>query len=282
MTAAWRWLTWSRVGCLLFAIALPVGKHLQVREGHDTEVVRQGILVGIGIVLVLGLAGPRGVTTWQLALPGQVWPPAPDQRRRLLLGALGPWLCAVSVVVYLDGGSRFAILATAGSGLIPVVALAYLEWARRAVLPKPDRAVLWAVGPATLWWAVILFFGAIRSDRFDGSLGDFEVLGQGATARALGTVLVIGFGEELLFRGLLLVAAARSGLSGGSYLIVSISFGLWHVPDAWPNGWVVTVGTFLAMAAVSQLVFVPLRLRSRTLAGPALLHAANNLAFRLL
>jgi membrane protease YdiL (CAAX protease family) len=282
LSRAQSWLTWARAGCLLFAVALPVGKAIQVSGGRGTEIWRQGILIATGVALVLAVAGPRGVTTWQAALPGQPWPANGGQLHRLTLGALGPLLCGTSVVAYIDGRSQFTILLIAGFGFLAVVLLTCHEWSRRALVPRPDRAVLWAVAPATLWWVVILFYGAMRSDRFNGTLGDFEVLADGAAGKALGTVIVIGFGEELLFRGLLLVAAGRAKLSGCGYVIVSVSFGAWHVPDALSEGWVITVGTFVAMTAVSQLVLVPLRLRSRTLAGPALLHAANNLAFRLL
>jgi membrane protease YdiL (CAAX protease family) len=128
----------------------------------------------------------------------------------------------------------------------------------------------------------VILTGAIRHQPFDGSLGDFELpLVGGAGGRALGTAVVIGFGEEYLFRGLLLVLAVRARLTFAGFLLVSVSFAAWHLPDAWDDGAVAAGVTFAAMLLVSQLVLVPLRLRSRSLAGPALLHAANNLALRL-
>ena len=99
---------------------------------------------------------------------------------------------------------------------------------------------------------------------------------------ALGTALVIGLGEEYLFRGLLFAAAIGARLERRGFLLVSFSFAAWHIPDAWDGGALVIAGTILAMFTVSHAVLVPLRLRCRSLGGPALLHAAHNVAMNLM
>lgn len=288
-------LTRARVACIGLAVALPVGKAIQLELWEGWDVARQVILLVVAVATVgLTVRPVRGALfDWQVAMPRPSAPGGADvgwagQGRglRLALGATAVGLCALSAVSYVRGwDDDWTVGLTAGAA-IPLVVLASWEWGRAHRVPNgddgPDRAVLWTVAPATICWIAVLLTAAVRYQPFDGTLGDFELpLVGGAGGRALGTAVVIGFGEEYLFRGLLLVLAVRARLTFAGFLLVGVSFGAWHLPDVWDDGAVAAGVTFAAMLAVSQLVLVPIRLRSRTLAGPALLHAANNLALRL-
>ncbi len=102
-------------------------------------------------------------------------------------------------------------------------------------------------------------------------------------------VIATGFGEEFLFRGAVYGLAARGGrrLAAG---VSSAAFGWWHLVDAlhgvhraWPGELAVAfvAGSVALMTVVALVVFVPLRRRSGSTWGPALLHAAWNLGATL-
>ncbi len=292
----------SRILCVGVAVALPALKWWQLRGGSDaSDLDRQLVLLaGVSIAAVVvarhHLASLGGD---QIALPA----PAPQSRwladwrwARFVLAIGAPMLCGLSVLAHLSGSSTRGTTLIACSALVPLAALAIWERKRElgwrslgGIGEAPDRALLWTVAPATLLWVGVLGLSAIRGVDFGMDLGGFELAGvHGAGGKALGTVVVIGFGEEILFRGLLLVLAVRAGLDRVGFALVSLSFAAWHIPDALPDGgWTLeaswNVGlTVAAMFAVSQAIFVPLRLRCRSLGGPALLHAANNLSLRLI
>jgi membrane protease YdiL (CAAX protease family) len=107
------------------------------------------------------------------------------------------------------------------------------------------------------------------------------LLADGGAGRLLFTAVVVGLGEEYLYRGLLLALALRTGFHRLGFLALSVSFAAWHLPDAWGDlGQVIIVVTVTFLAA--HVVLYPLRLRSRTLAGPVLLHTAVNASILLL
>ncbi len=157
------------------------------------------------------------------------------------------------------------------------VRLLYGSWDR--ALPwhtelRP-RARLWTLGPALLVAAAIIALGLIIG--FGNYMGGGQRLIFGGTAgRVLFTIIVIGFGEEYLFRGLLYAIAEKTGLDGGRFWLLSVSFAAWHIPDALPDGLFFVVGTMAAMFAVSYLVLYPLRRASGNILAPTLVHAINN------
>jgi membrane protease YdiL (CAAX protease family) len=278
----------ARLVCLAVAVILPLAKAVQLAWFEGRLVERQLLLVAVGLAAVAVTVRPwrRAVLDWQLLSPVASDDPAGGRQEmratRLLLAAGGPVLCVAAVAAHVHTGSRPLVVVLSAAAVLPLAVLAAAERRRRRAAPGGSRVLLWAVAPATLWWVVIVLGAAATGRPFDGTLGDVEApLVAGDAGRALTTALVIGFGEEYLFRGLLLVLAIRARLTAVGYLAVGLSFGAWHLPDASDEGAVAMGVTFVAMTAVSQLVLVPLRLRSRTLAGPALLHAANNLALRL-
>ena len=104
--------------------------------------------------------------------------------------------------------------------------------------------------------------------------------------KLLGVVVGTALLEEFMFRGALLGLAIRSERFVVRLLLPGLAFGCWHVVDAmhdaqahvWSGGFrvIFVAGTVLAMTLVSWLVLEPLRLRSRSIVGPWLVHAAVN------
>jgi membrane protease YdiL (CAAX protease family) len=144
---------------------------------------------------------------------------------------------------------------------------------------RPGRSgvdVAWTFGPAGL-----LLGGAGVVAAFRGaSIGWVELSGI-----VFGTALL----EEVVFRGLLLSRSVQVGGGWVRVLVPAVAFGFWHLTDALHDAqehpeWGLAlrsglvVGTVVAMAAVSLLVFEPLRLRSGSIASPWLLHAAWNVS----
>ena len=153
---------------------------------------------------------------------------------------------------------------------------------------EPTRIALWTFTPASL----MLTIGAIVS----------LALGWPAAAKDIDMwelaelFFVTAFGEELIFRGILLgmalVATTESRVRPAKdrtrtgFWIVSLAFGLWHVADAvllgqannYSGGAIAvwTVGNVLATTLASILILIPLRLRSGNVYAPSLVHLAAN------
>jgi membrane protease YdiL (CAAX protease family) len=266
-----------------------VPKWAQFELAPDAVRARQVLLIAL-------LAGAVGVAYglsrfWSAAVVWQIARPAPAPGGELAEGrsgrlSLGVVCVAAALVPAFFASRGWSMLTVTISLVVPLAAVAVFvvierrreEAWRRGQGPQPDRAVLWSVVPAVVWWCAVLLVG--------GWIAGYDTLPTGTTlvssapGGGLDTAVVIGFAEEYLFRGLLFALAIRSGLDRAGFVAVSLSFALWHLPDATSPGHaaVSLAVTFLA----SQLVFFPLRLRSRGVAGPALLHAANNVAFRML
>ncbi len=290
-----RRLLHERLAVVALMVFLPVAKWvgfgLDIWDGW-----RQLFLVALAGVAVAVFVGRSklwaALARWQLAMP------APERSQlfadgrglRLMLGITSVCLAGLAVPAAVRTSARPVPYLFVLSSLVPLAWLIVAE-TRRARLrrrsydesPLPDRAVLWVVTPAVIWWAVLLLQAGVRGKTLDGTLGGEGCVlwANGGAGRALCSALVIAFGEEYLYRGLLLVLALRSDLDQYGFMLLSLSFAAWHLPDAWGEGAEVAVITFLATFAFSHLIFFPLRLRSRSLAGPALLHAANNVGLRL-
>jgi membrane protease YdiL (CAAX protease family) len=252
------------------------------------------VLAGVAVAISLGRSKLwwSALARWQLAMPAparsQLF--ADGRGLRLMLGITTVFLAALAVPAAVRMSPKPVPYVFVLSSLVPLVCLIVAE-VRRARLrrrsndesPLPDRAVLWVVTPAVIWWAVLLLQAGVRGKALDGTLGGEGCVlwADGGAGRALCIALVIALGEEYLYRGLLLVLAVRAHLDQYGFVLLSLSFAAWHLPDAAGKGGAVAVMTFLATFAFSHLIFFPLRLRSRSLAGPVLLHAANNVGWRL-
>jgi uncharacterized protein len=129
------------------------------------------------------------------------------------------------------------------------------------------------------------FAGAFDDDRVD--VGVDEMLLRALVVIPLATVAL----EELAFRGVLLASLLRRARTLPAVVWSSVAFGFWHVPGAWKSasdnavlGGVavstagrlgVVLGT-VVVTSVAGLVFAWLRVRSRSLVAPMLLHVATN------
>jgi membrane protease YdiL (CAAX protease family) len=141
--------------------------------------------------------------------------------------------------------------------------------------------------PAWLWLAVppvlvVAVWAVVALKR--GHVNDLHLVTQ---ARI---IFATGVGEEVLFRGVAFGLALRRSLFA-ALVISSIGFGFWHLPDAvvtvskedwaWEADALYLAGTAVSMTLVGLLVFGPLRLLSRVVWGPVLMHTAWNLGLRL-
>jgi membrane protease YdiL (CAAX protease family) len=216
---------------------------------------RNGAAVGV-VVLVTLLALRSG---W---LVGLGLPRSGGLRAWVRAGsALGT---AVMAVVVADVALLSFILVAASGALLIAV------W--RTSPQGRDEGTRWAVTPACF---VLVIIAMIRTFRHEAGL-DVAELG----AAAIGT----GLFEELIFRGGLqsLAIRARHGLV--RVLVPGLAFGAWHVIDGIRDAQDLSVGfailfvagTVVATAASSWMILEPLRLRSRSILGPAFLHAAVN------
>ena len=179
--------------------------------------------------------------------------------------------------------------------LILAVRLGGLSWAElglaRADLGRGLRwggvcmgavAAVYVVG-ALLPWTQDLF----RDDRV-AELSGGEVLYAALIAVPFGTVLA----EELVFRGAILGLGNRIWRTVAAVAVSSLLFGVWHVAPAWditevnPDAEELSAGVPYAQAlgvvvavigtSIAGAVFCWLRLRSRSLLAPAMLHVATN------
>jgi membrane protease YdiL (CAAX protease family) len=131
------------------------------------------------------------------------------------------------------------------------------------------------VAPALLLAVLVVGLALILG--FENRLGGGQrLLAGGTVGRVLFIAIVIGLGEEYLFRGLLYAIAQKTGLGGGDGWLLSLSFAAWHIPDALPDGPIFVVGTMMAMFVVSHFVLYPLRRASGNVASPALVHIVSN------
>lgn len=130
--------------------------------------------------------------------------------------------------------------------------------------PRSDRRWLWAPGVAIL----LLGVGRFASDGLSDAPTSYWV---GMSI----TVLLVGFTEEVTFRGLLVVEARRRwGSEGRALLVSSVLFGLFHLPN-WYLGQ--DLSTTVRQVVVTGIIgsgFYALRRASGSLVPCIILHAA--------
>jgi membrane protease YdiL (CAAX protease family) len=147
-------------------------------------------------------------------------------------------------------------------------------------LPAPERRDRLRL----LWWTVVP--GSVIALGFA-----LYVAGPGRAevdaGRIAELVVITVIGEEVLFRGLLPVLALGTPAERAGFVGPSLAFGLWHVPDALSKGLdaaaMLNAGlVFAGTALAAWAILLPLRLQSRSLLGPMLVHGATNGGFILL
>lgn len=282
-TSLWRRVPWG-AGCALLAtmIAIAVVKWVQFERFEGHEWARQLLIVGALGLAVFVVAKRRQVPPFQVLLGSLVTlDTGPDGRRlvaeRVVAAGLAIEALALAPLGYLARREGWTWLwmdepyVQAGltvAALLPLAVLCLFEWQRRSTVPAPARTALWTVAGGVVLWVGLVAPPLARQ----GPFHDIE-LGE--------TLLVTALGEEVIFRGLLLVLALAAGWAGFSFVAVSVGFGLWHIPDVLAGkcdpSWGAGLVTFTAMFLVAQLIFTPLRLRSSTIAAAVLLHAAWNI-----
>jgi membrane protease YdiL (CAAX protease family) len=114
-----------------------------------------------------------------------------------------------------------------------------------------------------------------------GSLSDTRWADTDVTTTLLhAVVIILGVAclEEVLFRGLLL-RWCSSGLSTpAGVAISSVAFGLWHIaPEHQRSGWGIVLGLVVVGTALAGVFLCWLRLRTRSLVAPTIVHAGVNL-----
>ncbi|MBA2495894.1 MAG: CPBP family intramembrane metalloprotease [Actinomycetota bacterium] len=103
------------------------------------------------------------------------------------------------------------------------------------------------------------------------------MLGDPPGRSLLTLVAVTAVGEEVLFRGLLPALVRSVGFSSvGARRIAVLAFGVWHLPDAAPDGPLTAIGTFMLTSAAAAVVFEPLRRRTGSVFAPAAAHLLLN------
>ena len=138
-----------------------------------------------------------------------------------------------------------------------------------------------AIALAVAWPATRRFFEQERTE------STAESVYHAAVRIPIGTALA----EELMFRGALFAILARRRSTLQAALISSALFGVWHVlpthaaygeeqagAEIGDDGWgrAATIAGTVAFTTVAGLGFCWLRTRSRSLAAPAVVHAAVN------
>lgn len=211
--------------------------------------------------------------------------PGAALRPRTALVVLVAFLAAANILRSAVVPSSFHLVLNLGigAGAVLIAALAGLRAAELGLSPADAGAGLRLGAIAfALAGAVIVILGV------SGALGDSgadisagRMLLRSLVVIPIGTVLI----EELAFRGalhglLIEVTSLRRSFVAGALL-----FGLWHVVPAWRSGatsgalelgrFAGVAGTFAA-TTVAGVVFIWLRVRSRSLVAPALAHLATN------
>jgi membrane protease YdiL (CAAX protease family) len=191
-----------------------------------------------------------------------------------LPGAWHPWVNGLLGVAVLVAALAFG-LTTRELGLERTEIGRGLRYGILAWLAVAAVLVLAALVPATR--------GALRDDRADVSLG--------AMLRNVLIVIPLGtaFLEEIVLRGVLLAVVARRTTIWRAAWISSIVFGLWHIAptistargndatqDVSALGVIALVAAMVVAMTAAGMVFAWLRIRSRSLVAPFVLHAGVN------
>lgn len=234
-------------------------------------VIAPSLILGLGVMAAQTFDRHRDVVVAQLATPAPMTLRA-DQVARAVLGIAIAILCVVSVVIK-DGCWHVAALVGATALAVVLVAWEVVRSAQTAPTP-PDRATLWAIAPAASVWLVLSAFGKIDL-RAVSSAPDLFLKDSGGNL--LHHLVFDALEPGVLFFGLMFAYAIASRTHQFGFIAISLGFAVWegswraagHSTDA-----ITIVAGSIGWFALSHLVLVPLRLRSRTLAGPLLLLCA--------
>lgn len=273
--------------------------------------VRQIVIVvtlGVVVMVALRMKPSRRWLTVCGVLPTPSGPRQevePDGPRHVVLGALAVAAVAAAMVVPKRDWWLVGAWALLVAGLATFIAFVAWEIRRESsyrakpTSPQPALDVMWSIAlPMVALSAAALASLVLMRPT------DLDKVGPNLIELLLVTVA----GEELVFRGFLLALALgatrpgrlahypRSATSPDpgalgdrtilAYWVVSVGFALWHVGDAYidvrshsSSGWFAFLSFMMVLTVTglaSRFVLIPLRIRTGTIAAPALAHVAAN------
>lgn len=126
-------------------------------------------------------------------------------------------------------------------------------------------------GPRGWWrllWLPVLYLAALGL--LGVTTGNFTAA---VALMVLANMTMVGFSEELAFRGVLWGAARRALPFWAGFVLVSAAFGLVHVLNALLTGELAAAGVQAMNAFMSGSVFLALRIRTRSILPVMVIHA---------
>lgn len=196
---------------------------------------------------------------------------SPSTRFAIAAGVVAVWATITLVVptLLLDGTTTLQELITknlawgvAGAAVFLLVAVRLAGWRDMGFLaPSPPG-----------WWK-LLWLPAL----YLAGLGAFGVtsgrLDWGAVTMVLVNTAMVGFSEELAFRGVLWGAARKAMPFWGGFLVVSAAFGSVHVFNAILTGELAGAGVQALNAFMSGAAYLAIRIRTRSIIPIMVIHA---------
>lgn len=194
-----------------------------------------------------------------------------NQRLGLALLAFVLWT-AITVIggnITTGGEGSLVDAVSGGIGWTWVVAagfiLAVVLWQGWRDVGLDRRAA--ARGWALAWLPMIYIVGGLAAATFLG------LPPAGVLALIAVNCLLVGFSEELMFRGVLLQAFRHATSIWPAVLLTSVAFGAIHSLNVFVTGDLKAALIQSAAAFLSGLVFIALRLRTGSLWPPVIVHA---------
>ena len=164
-------------------------------------------------------------------------------------------------------GSSAAVLkiitALGVAGLVVAALASVLGWQRAAWTGGPGLGGAYRAVP---WVVVVLLL--ITAD-----WRNIHARGPGLLLLTALATLIVGFCEELVFRGLVLTAFRRSMSEAGAWFFSTLAFGLLHLPNALLGAPLAGSLVQVVLAFISGTVFYLIRRSSGGLVVPMLIHA---------
>ena len=192
------------------------------------------------------------------------------RRLALAFGVVAVWAAITLVVptLQLDGTTTLQELITHNFAWGVVGAAAFIAAAvwlagwRDMGLRKPSPAGWWKV-----LWLPALYLAVLAS--LGLALGKLELA---AVLMVLVNTAVVGFSEEMAFRGVLWGAARKALPFWSGFLLVSAAFGSVHVFNAILTGELAAAGVQALNAFMSGAAYLAIRIRTRSIIPIMLIH----------
>lgn len=154
-------------------------------------------------------------------------------------------------------------LPTLFASIAATLAVSWLGWWRLALFDRARQGPAWAwTGPVVMLGLAVASLAQMRPEGLSPALVLWTVLGG----------LGVGFGEEMITRGALLVGLRSRCSEGRAWLISTLAFSALHIPNGlFGLPWAMVPGQLLLTFIVGSLLYACRRL-SGTLLLPMALH----------